>query len=107
MAKTRQSRVNDIDRKIASQLHKARLDACLTQAALAERIGFSAQQVQKYEAGIDRISSSRLWALAKALRLPITYFFETLEKTAGGIPNDTEEHAAVPDRPAIAGSEGT
>lgn len=40
----------------------------------------TAQQIQKYELGQDRISASRLYLLAEALRVPITTFFEGLPK---------------------------
>ena len=47
----------------------------LSQTALAERVGVSFQQVQKYESGRNRISASRLHGLAQALGAPIQAFF--------------------------------
>jgi transcriptional regulator with XRE-family HTH domain len=41
---------------------------------LAVNIRF--QQIQKYESGVNRISASRLWSLAKALKVSVSYFFE-------------------------------
>lgn len=43
---------------------------------LAERVGLSFQQIQKYEKGISRISVSRLYQVAKALKVNICVFFE-------------------------------
>jgi transcriptional regulator with XRE-family HTH domain len=42
---------------------------------LADKIGVTFQQVQKYEKGTNRISSSRLFEIATALNKPISYFF--------------------------------
>ncbi|WP_430822886.1 helix-turn-helix domain-containing protein [Brevundimonas intermedia] len=48
----------------------------MTQTDLADKIGVSFQQLQKYERGANRISASRLWRIAVALEAPMTYFFE-------------------------------
>jgi transcriptional regulator with XRE-family HTH domain len=46
-------------------------------------VGVRAQQIQKYENGRDRISSSRLFLLAIALRVPVSFFFAGLSIGAG------------------------
>jgi len=48
----------------------------LTQPQLAEMIGVTYQQAHKYERGINRVSAGRLFEIARALRAPITYFYE-------------------------------
>jgi transcriptional regulator with XRE-family HTH domain len=50
----------------------------MTQQQLAQSVGIRFQQIQKYESGANRISASRLWDLAKALDMPIAFFFEGL-----------------------------
>lgn len=50
----------------------------MTQQQLAQAVGIRFQQIQKYESGANRISASRLWDLAKALDMPISFFFEGL-----------------------------
>jgi transcriptional regulator with XRE-family HTH domain len=50
----------------------------MTQDALAEFLGLTFQQVQKYERGANRISASKLQVIASALDVPIAYFFEGL-----------------------------
>ena len=45
---------------------------------LADAIGVSFQQVQKYEEGINRISAGALYQLAMTLEVPVQYFFEGL-----------------------------
>ena len=59
----------------------------MTQHQLAQAVGIRFQQVQKYESGANRISASRLWDLARALEVPVTFFFEGLSTPDTG---DTE-----------------
>lgn len=47
----------------------------LSQTALAQSLGVSFQQVQKYEAGTNRVPASRLHALARVLAMPLSDFF--------------------------------
>lgn len=51
----------------------------VTQPQLAEAIGTTFQQVQKYERGQNRISASRLYLAAQFFKLPVGWFFEGLE----------------------------
>ena len=51
----------------------------MTQQQLGEKVGIKFQQIQKYETGMNRISASRLWDIARALDVPISFFFEGLE----------------------------
>lgn len=48
----------------------------LSQSALAEHVGKTFQQFQKYETGKNRISASVLFGVAQALKTPIDYFFD-------------------------------
>jgi transcriptional regulator with XRE-family HTH domain len=47
----------------------------LTQGTLAEQLGLTFQQVQKYETGANRVSASKLAAIAKIVQLPVSFFF--------------------------------
>jgi transcriptional regulator with XRE-family HTH domain len=47
----------------------------LSQVELADRIGLTFQQVQKYEKGVIRINAGRLQRISEALEIPISYFF--------------------------------
>jgi transcriptional regulator with XRE-family HTH domain len=67
----------------------------MTQQQLAEKVGIKFQQIQKYETGANRVSASRLWDIADALDVTVSFFFEGLdeEATAGsqgqpGVPTD-------------------
>ena len=51
----------------------------LTQQQMAELIGVTYQQAHKYETGINRISAGRLYQIARALGVEISYFFEDVE----------------------------
>ena len=51
----------------------------MTQQQLGDLVGIKFQQIQKYETGMNRISASRLWDIAKSLEVPISYFFEGLD----------------------------
>jgi transcriptional regulator with XRE-family HTH domain len=64
------------DRLVGGQMRARRLALGMSQTELAEAIGVSFQQVQKYEKGTNRISASRLQQIAEALQVPVPFFFE-------------------------------
>jgi len=64
----------------------------MTQQQLAEKVGIKFQQIQKYETGANRVSASRLWDIADALEVQVSFFFEGLEETARA----DADHAMVP-----------
>jgi transcriptional regulator with XRE-family HTH domain len=47
----------------------------MNQQSLADKLGLAFQQVQKYEAGANRVSASALSTIADALRVPVSFFF--------------------------------
>ncbi|MEO0880558.1 MAG: helix-turn-helix transcriptional regulator [Pseudomonadota bacterium] len=68
-----------VDLHVGKRLRQRRRLVGLTQQKLAEAVDIRFQQIQKYESGANRISASRLWALAQALDVPVSYFFEGIE----------------------------
>lgn len=64
----------------------------MTQQQLAERVGIKFQQIQKYETGANRVSASRLWDIADALEVPVSFFFEGIEEN----PSQHTGNDAVP-----------
>jgi transcriptional regulator with XRE-family HTH domain len=64
-----------IDVHVGSQIRTRRLLLGMNQEELAQRLGLTFQQVQKYESGANRVSASRLWEIAAILKMPIRYFF--------------------------------
>jgi transcriptional regulator with XRE-family HTH domain len=47
----------------------------MNQQTLADKLGLTFQQVQKYEAGANRVSASALSTIADTLRVPVSFFF--------------------------------
>jgi len=81
------------DIHVGRRLMKARRERGLSQTELAKAIGVSFQQVQKYEAGTNRIAASRLWFAAQMLNVEIQVFFEGLK----GAPGISPSAADAPD----------
>jgi transcriptional regulator with XRE-family HTH domain len=65
-----------VDGRLGSRLRARRLEIGMSQEKLAEELGVTFQQVQKYEKGVNRIAASRLWDIAKAVDMPVARFFE-------------------------------
>lgn len=79
-----QRSTNSIDWHVGSRLRLRRLELGMSQEKLAEHLGITFQQVQKYERGANRIGASRLHQIALALNVQITYFFEGADGANGG-----------------------
>jgi transcriptional regulator with XRE-family HTH domain len=67
-----------IDRHVGAQIRAHRLARGCSQERLAEAVGLTFQQIQKYERGANRVSASMLWRIARVLDSPIEAFFEGL-----------------------------
>jgi len=72
----RRSRIGMIDDYVGGRIRERRIMLGLTQQKLAEMIGVSYQQAYKYERGVNRLSAGRLFEVARALSVPLTYFYE-------------------------------
>jgi transcriptional regulator with XRE-family HTH domain len=72
---------NPIDVHVGRRIKLRRTLLGMSQSALAEAVGLTFQQIQKYERGANRVSSSRLVDLANVLDVTVPYFFE--EMSAG------------------------
>ena len=68
----------------------------LSQDKLAEALGLTFQQVQKYERGVNRISASKLFEAVGALSVEVPFFFDGLQPAGGGV-----DGVAEPDAPAF------
>ena len=73
---------NPIDIHVGLQVRLRRKALKISQEKLAEALGLTFQQVQKYERGANRISASKLYEIARALRVSIAWFFEGLSDPA-------------------------
>lgn len=67
-----------VDVHVGKRIRHRRWLVGITQQQLAEAVGIKFQQIQKYETGMNRVSASRLWDIAEALSVPVSFFFEGL-----------------------------
>lgn len=87
---------NPIDVYVGNRLRLGRKILSVTQEKLAENLGVTFQQVQKYERGLNRISASRLHQAAQILDVPVTFFFPQADATPPGTePDCAEERGEV------------
>lgn len=67
-----------VDAHVGKRIRHRRWMVGMTQQQLADKVGIKFQQIQKYETGMNRVSASRLWDIADALGVAISFFFEGL-----------------------------
>ena len=80
-----------IDAYVGRRLKQRREELGLSQEKLADFLGISFQQVQKYERGFNRVGASRLFQIGEALGVPTAFFFEGIEPTGrGGLAEDND-----------------
>ncbi len=77
-----------VDVLVGRRVRERRTLEGMSQMAVAEKLGLSFQQLQKYERGINRISASRLYELAQLLGVPVSYFYEGMEEGKGAPSQD-------------------
>ena len=65
-----------VDKHVDARMRMRRLMLGMSQTKLADALGVTFQQVQKYEKGTNRIGASRLQQIAQALQVPVSFFFE-------------------------------
>ena len=85
-----------VDVHVGKRIRHRRWMIGMTQQQLADKVGIKFQQIQKYETGMNRVSASRLWDIARAVDVPVSFFFEGLhegelsDQVAGDILGDKE-----------------
>ena len=77
MGKARQA--HPVDVHVGGRVRLRRVFLGYSQEKLANALGLTFQQIQKYERGANRISASKLYELSRILSVPVTYFFEGVE----------------------------
>lgn len=70
------SKSHPVDVYVGKRLRLKRTLLGLSQEAIGNAIGVTFQQIQKYERGINRMGASRLYDFARALGVPVSYFFD-------------------------------
>ncbi len=73
---TEDNKSNPVDLHVGGRVRMRRKFLGLSQTDLAVALGLTFQQVQKYERGSNRISASKLFEIARTLKVPVAYFFE-------------------------------
>ena len=71
-----------VDAHVGKRIRHRRWMVGMTQQQLADKVGIKFQQIQKYETGMNRVSASRLWEIADALGVAISFFFEGLDEAS-------------------------
>ena len=69
---------DDVEKHIGQQLKMLRISNKMSQKALADKLGVTYQQVQKYEMGTNRISVARVWQFCRIFSVTPDYLFENL-----------------------------
>jgi transcriptional regulator with XRE-family HTH domain len=69
---------NPVDVHVGQRMRQRRTLLGMSQSVLGDAIGLTFQQVQKYERGANRVSSSRLFDLGRVLDVPVAYFFQEM-----------------------------
>src|SRR5437588_13095274 len=85
-----------IDQRVAARIRTRRIDRGITLQALARQIGVAFQQAHKYERGSSRISAGRLYHIARALSVPVGFFFTAADSLARNEPAGTARPAGAP-----------
>ena len=79
--------------EIGKRIKQIRKHKGLSQEKLAELIGVSFQQVQKYESGVNRLNTDKLQAIANILSVPVASFFE--DQPIEALPFSDQERTLI------------
>ena len=74
---------HSVDVHVGKRVRLRRRFRGMTQSALAERVGTSFPQIQKYETGTNRISANHMRDIAATMEVPVSIFFEGLARALG------------------------
>jgi transcriptional regulator with XRE-family HTH domain len=77
-----------VDAYVGGRIRERRTEMGLTQENLAAALQISYQQVQKYEAGTNRVSAGRLFEIARKLEVDVAYFYQGLDPNVEVEPLD-------------------
>ena len=87
--------VEDFNKHLGNMLKTRRLALGLTQTKVAKAINVTFQQIQKYEKGINGVSSTRLLQLSNYLKVPINYFFDNYSEYLVNSDKVAEGHMSI------------
>tara|TARA_R110000850_G_C9894306_1_gene459223 strand:- start:627 stop:1178 length:552 start_codon:yes stop_codon:yes gene_type:complete len=94
---------HQVDVHVGKRVRHRRWMVGMTQQQLGEAVGIKFQQIQKYETGMNRVSASRLWDIAAALGVPVSFFFEGLatDQVDGDVPITEAQGDLLADKEAL------
>lgn len=75
------------------RVRAGRMARGMSQEQLAELLGLTFQQVQKYEKGVNRIGAGRLWDISRILNVNVQYFFDGLNQKSGSVAEESGRFA--------------
>ena len=78
-----EKRPHPIDVHVGGRVRLRRTMVGLSQDKLADSLGLTFQQIQKYEKGVNRIGASRVFEIARILGVPIQFFFDDYDVDTG------------------------
>lgn len=78
-----EKRPHPIDIHVGGRVRLRRTMLGMSQDKLAESLGLTFQQIQKYEKGVNRIGSSRVFEISRVLGVPIQFFFDDYDFDTG------------------------
>ncbi|MBR2299178.1 MAG: helix-turn-helix transcriptional regulator [Alphaproteobacteria bacterium] len=89
---------NPVDVHVGNRIKWRRKVLNLSQQQMAEKLGLTFQQIQKYEKGLNRVGASRLWDIAQVLNVSMDFFFADMDQSVKGqspmmLNKDDEETA--------------
>jgi transcriptional regulator with XRE-family HTH domain len=93
-----------LDRRLGLRVRTRRLEIGMSQERLAEALGVTFQQVQKYEKGSNCMAASRLFDVARALDMPVARFFDAIPFNNKKVASAEKASSAVHD--VLATAEG-
>lgn len=88
----KKGRASSIDEHVGARLRQRRTLLGFSQEKLAEAVGITFQQIQKYENGANRVSAGRLYEFSKVLQIPVSFFFDSMEEnTSFGMAENKQD----------------
>ena len=98
-AKRSRAQANTVDTHVGQRIRDKRNERGMSQTEVANALGVTFQQVQKYERGTNRVGASRLFDLSRILSVPVQYFFAGLNNQSTPIEkeDDNVTHLMKPD----------
>ena len=89
------SRIHPVDKSVGLRIRLLRTQKGVAQTKLAEALGLTFQQIQKYEQGVNRVSASKLYQIANVLDVDVAYFFSDLARMSTGETEDGLDLSAL------------